>query len=114
MNFPRWVTIGIISWTIAGYAEPGYIVEQKSHNCDIVLVNDGHLDLHVYGVLDDGTPLKPFKMTANDSVHYIDLYDFNHFCHEGMSLYIVSSKGKAIYSSYTEVNSTIHLVPVTP
>ena len=114
MKCLRWVSMGLISWTLAGYAEPGYIVEQKSHNCDIMIVNDGHLDLRVYGVLDNGTALKPFKMTANDTVHYIDLYDFNNFCHEGMSLYVLSSNGKALYSAYTEVNSILHLIPAIP
>jgi hypothetical protein len=112
MSISSLISIGLISWTIVGLAEPGYIVKQKSHNCDIVIVNDGHIDLKVYGVLDNGTALKPFKMNANDHVHYIDLYDMNHVCHEGMSLYVLSDKGKALYSAYTEVNSTIHLIPV--
>ena len=80
--------------------------------CEIEIINDGHVDLQVYGILDNGVSLKPFKILAHEYAQYVDLYDYNHVCHEGMNLYILTFQGNSVYSAYTKANSTIHLVPV--
>ena len=102
--------LGLLIFCFKASAEPGFMHEASAHNCDVAIVNDGHLELFVFGVLDNGSALKTFKMTKNENSRYIDLYDESGRCHEGMSLFVLSSSGKAIYSAYTETNTTIHLV----
>lgn len=81
---------------------PGY--------CQIEIINDSISDVDVYGTFDDGSTLG-FDMYRFET-HYISLF-YNFFCHGSMYLTIVSPyyPNFPIYSGWTNVNSTIHLVP---
>jgi hypothetical protein len=84
----------------AGATHPGY--------CAIELINDTYTDVRVFGTFDDGSSID-FLMFRDDIPHYISLY-YNFYCHRGMHIAISSPYG-VIYSDWTNVNTTIHLVP---
>lgn len=79
---------------------PGY--------CQIEIINDSFVDVNVYGTFDDGSSIS-FNIYRYEAPHYISLfYDF--YCHNDMYI-TIQSRYQMIYSGWTEVNSTIRLVP---
>ena len=79
---------------------PGY--------CQIEVINDSFTDVNVFGTFDDGTSIN-FNIYRYESPHYISLFYYS-YCHSGMYLTVTSSFG-AVYSGWTNVNSTIRVVP---
>lgn len=78
---------------------PGY--------CQIEIINDSTMDLWVSGTYDDGSYIG-FDVYRFDAPHYISLY-YDAYCHRGMYLTIQSPYG-LIYSGWTNVDSTLHVV----
>ena len=83
-----------------GLTYPGY--------CQIELINDSYTDVRVFGTFDDGATLD-FGIYRYESPHYIDLF-YNFYCHSGMYITVVSPF-YTLYSGWTNVNSTIRVVP---
>lgn len=81
---------------------PGY--------CEIEIINNSYEDVHVYGLFDDGAPLRPFNVYSYEGPHYISLYYYG-YCHSGMNLYIDTWSGYRIYAGYTPRNTTLYVVP---
>lgn len=79
---------------------PGY--------CEIEIINDSPTNISVFGTFDDGSSIA-FDIYRFDAPHYISLYYYG-YCHGGMYLTIQYLYG-TIYSSWTNVGSTIHIVP---
>lgn len=86
-----------------GMAYPGY--------CKIEIINASYTDVRVYGTFDDGSTVN-FNVYSFESPHYIDLF-YNSYCHNGMyiSIQSLSYPYPTIYSGWTNVNSTIRIVP---
>ena len=83
-----------------GITYPGY--------CQIELINQSYTDVRVFGTFDDGSTID-FDMYRYESPHYISLY-YNFYCHNGMYL-TIQSPFYTLYSGWTDVNSTIRIVP---
>ena len=81
---------------------PGY--------CEIEVINNSYDDVRVYGVFDDGVLLQPFNIYSFEAAHYISLFYYG-YCHAGMNLYIDTWSGYHVYSGYTPIRTTIHVVP---
>lgn len=81
---------------------PGY--------CQIEVVNNYSDHVVVYGVFDDGTPLKPFNIYMYEIPHYVDLYYYG-ACHAGMKIYIDSFGGYSLFARYVPVGSTVFSAP---
>ena len=79
---------------------PGY--------CQIEVINDSFTDVYVYGTFDDGSTVD-FSIYRYEAPHYISLF-YYFYCHSGMYLTIQSPYG-VIYSGWTNVDSTVHIVP---
>lgn len=79
---------------------PGY--------CQIEIINDSFTDINVFGTFDDGSSIS-FNVYRYESPHYIDLY-YYYYCHSGMYL-TIESPYYTVYSGWTNVNSTIRVVP---
>ncbi|MDR3503150.1 MAG: hypothetical protein P4L79_11290 [Legionella sp.] len=79
---------------------PGY--------CQIEIINDSFTDVYVYGTFDDGSTID-FSIYRYEAPHYINLF-YYFYCHSGMYLTIQSPYG-VVYSGWTNVDSTIHVVP---
>lgn len=79
---------------------PGY--------CQIELINDSFTDVYVYGTFDDGTTVN-FSIYRYEAPHYINLF-YYFYCHTGMYLTVQSPYG-VVYSGWTNVDSTVHIVP---
>lgn len=78
--------------------------------CEIEVVNNSFDDVTVYGLFDDGAPLRPFTVYAYEMPHYISLYYYG-YCHAGMQIAVDTRDGFPIYSRYTLTNSTVYIVP---
>lgn len=76
--------------------------------CQIEIINDSFMDLRVYGTFDDGSVVD-FNIYRYEAPHYISLY-YYFYCHNGMYL-TIQSPYNTVYSGYTDVNSTIRIVP---
>lgn len=76
--------------------------------CQIEIINDSFTDVNVSGTFDDGAGIN-FNIYRYESPHYISLF-YYFYCHSGMYLNIVSPYG-TVYSGWTNVNSTIRIVP---
>ncbi|RUR10968.1 hypothetical protein [Legionella sp. km772] len=76
--------------------------------CQIELINDSFTDVNVYGTFDDGSSIS-FNIYRYESPHYISLF-YYFYCHSGMYLTVTSPFG-TVYSGWTNVNSTIRVVP---
>ena len=87
------------------------VTSNKAANeyCDIEVTNDTNMAVSVSGTFDDYTSLIPFTIYPYEASHYISLYYYN-YCHAGMYLEI-RSYGYILYSGYTRVNSTLHVIP---
>lgn len=83
-----------------GISYPGY--------CQIEIINDSFTDVRVYGTFDDGASLD-FSIYRYESPHYISLFYYG-YCHSGMYI-TIQSPFYTIYSGWTNVNSTIRIVP---
>lgn len=79
---------------------PGY--------CQIEIINDSFSDVNVYGTFDDGSTVN-FNIYRFEAPHYISLF-YYFYCHSGMYLTIQSPYG-VTYSGWTNVNSTIRIIP---
>ncbi|MGC1183065.1 hypothetical protein [Legionella sp.] len=79
---------------------PGY--------CQIEIINDSFTDVYVYGNFDDGSSID-FSIYRYEAPHYISLF-YYFYCHSGMYLTIQSPYG-VVYSGWTNVDSTVHIVP---
>lgn len=79
---------------------PGY--------CQIEIINDSFTDVNVFGTFDDGSTVN-FNIYRYESPHYISLY-YYYYCHDGMYL-TIQSPYYTVYSGWTNVNSTIRVVP---
>lgn len=79
---------------------PGY--------CQIEIINDSFTDVRVFGTFDDGSNVD-FNIYRFESPHYISLF-YNFYCHNGMML-TIQSPFYTLYSGWTDVNTTIRLVP---
>ncbi len=77
--------------------------------CEIEIVNESYNDVLVEGIFDDGSRLAPYIAYSGYS-SYINLYAYG-FCHAGMDLRIRSYSNYLIYAGYTEVYSTLRVVP---
>lgn len=76
--------------------------------CQIEIINDSFTDVYVYGSFDDGTTIN-FSIFSYEAPHYISLF-YYFYCHEGMYISINSPYG-IVYSGWTSVDSTIHVLP---
>jgi hypothetical protein len=83
-----------------GLTFPGY--------CQIEIINHSFTDVRVFGTFDDGA-IVDFNIYRFESPHYISLF-YNFYCHSGMYL-TIQSPFYTIYSGWTDVNSTIRVVP---
>ncbi|WP_298627142.1 hypothetical protein [uncultured Legionella sp.] len=83
-----------------GVTYPGY--------CQIEIINQSFTDVRVFGTFDDGTTVD-FNIYRYESPHYISLF-YNFYCHNGMYI-TIQSPYYTIYSGWTDVNSTIRVVP---
>lgn len=83
-----------------GLTYPGY--------CQIEIINSSYYDVRVYGIYDDGSSVD-FSIYSFESPHYISLF-YNFYCHSGMYI-TINSMYQTLYSGWTDVNSTIHIVP---
>lgn len=83
-----------------GISYPGF--------CQIEIINDSFSDVRVYGTFDDGESLG-FNIYRYEAPHYISLF-YGFGCHSGMFISVYSDFG-TIYSGWTDVNSTIRVVP---
>lgn len=79
---------------------PGY--------CQIEIINDSFTDVNVFGTFDDGSTIN-FNVYRYESPHYISLF-YYFYCHSGMYL-TISSPFYTVYSGWTNVNSTVRIVP---
>lgn len=79
---------------------PGY--------CQIEIINDSYTDLHVFGTFDDGATID-FNVYRFEAPHYISLFYYS-YCHSGMYI-TIQSPFYTVYSGWTDVNSTIRIVP---
>lgn len=76
--------------------------------CQIEIINQSFTDVRVFGTFDDGSVVD-FDIYRFESPHYISLF-YNFFCHSGMYI-TIQSPYYTIYSGWTNVNSTIRVVP---
>lgn len=83
-----------------GITYPGY--------CQIEIINDSFTDVRVFGTFDDGS-MVDFDIYRFESPHYISLF-YNYYCHNSMYI-TIQSPYYTLYSGWTDVNSTIHVVP---
>ncbi|MCL9685522.1 hypothetical protein [Legionella maioricensis] len=79
---------------------PGY--------CQIEIINNSFTDVTVFGTYEDGSSLA-FGIYSFDAPHYISLY-YNLYCHSQMYI-TVQSPYYTLYSGWTNVNSTIRILP---
>ncbi len=79
---------------------PGY--------CQIEIINDSFTDVRVFGTFDDGSTVD-FNIYRYESHHYISLF-YNFYCHNQMYI-TIQSPFYTVYSGYTDVNTTIRVVP---
>jgi hypothetical protein len=83
-----------------GISYPGY--------CQIEIINQSLTDVYVHGIFDDGSTVD-FSIYQYESPHYISLF-YNYYCHNSMYI-TIQSPYYTIYSGWTDVNSTIRIVP---
>lgn len=83
-----------------GITYPGY--------CQIEIINDSFTDLRVFGTFDDGSTID-FNIYRYESPHYISLYYYS-YCHNGMYI-TIQNPFYTLYSGWTNVDSTIRIVP---
>lgn len=76
--------------------------------CEVEIINDSYTDVYVYGTFDDNTYID-FSIYRYEAPHYISLFYYG-YCHSGMYLDIRSPYG-IVYSGWTSVDSTVHIVP---
>lgn len=76
--------------------------------CEIEIINESYTNVRVFGTFDDGATTV-FDIYSYESPHYINLF-YSWYCHSGMYITIVSPYN-TIYSGWTDVNSTIRVVP---
>jgi len=76
--------------------------------CQIEIINDSFTDVRVFGTFDDGS-IVDFNIYRFESPHYISLF-YNFYCHNSMYI-TIQSPFYTIYSGWTNVNSTIRIVP---
>ena len=81
-------------------AYPGY--------CEIEIINDSYDNVRVFGTFTDGATTV-FDIYHYEAPHYINLF-YNWYCHDGMYI-TIQSPYNTIYSGWTNVNSTIRIVP---
>lgn len=79
---------------------PGY--------CQIEIINHSYTDVNVFGTFDDGSTVN-FNIYRFEQPHYISLF-YNFYCHNGMYI-TIQSPYYTVYSGWTDVNSTIRIVP---
>jgi hypothetical protein len=79
---------------------PGY--------CQIEIINDSFTDVSVLGTFDDGSSIG-FDIYRFESPHYISLF-YNFYCHSQMYI-TIQSPFYTLYSGWTNVNSTIRILP---
>lgn len=79
---------------------PGY--------CEIEIINDSFTDVSVFGTFDDGSSIG-FDIWRYEAPHYISLF-YNYYCH-GQMYITIQSPYYTVYSGWTNVNSTIRIVP---
>lgn len=117
--------VGCLSFLSMSYAADRYVhpeagnadaknVSQKEMTpgyCEIEIINRSYDDVRVYGVFDDFTPMKPFKVYSYGSSAYISLY-YKSYCHLGMNLYVDTWNDHInIFTGYVKVNTTLNVVP---
>lgn len=85
-------------------------IVERAGNCEIEIVNRSYSNVHVNGVFDDGSSLRPFNVYSFESPHYISLYYYG-YCHAGMDLYIDTFEGDNLYSGFIRRQTTITIVP---
>lgn len=83
-----------------GVTYPGY--------CQIEIINDSFTDVSVFGTYDDGSSVG-FDIYRFDAPHYISLF-YNFYCHSQMYI-TIQSPYYTLYSGWTNVNSTIRILP---
>lgn len=76
--------------------------------CEIEIINDSYTDVNVFGTFDDGSTIN-FNIYRFESPHYISLYYYG-YCHSRMYL-TITSPYYTVYSGWTDVHSTIRIVP---
>jgi hypothetical protein len=76
--------------------------------CQIEIINDSFTDVNVFGTFDDGSTIN-FNIYRYESPHYVSLF-YYFYCHSGMYL-TIQSPYYTVYSGWTDVNSTIRIVP---
>ena len=81
---------------------PGY--------CEIEVINRSYDNVKVYGVYNDGLTMEPFNVYSFERPHYISLFYYG-YCHLGMNLDIVTWSGYHKYSDYTEIGTTVQILP---
>ncbi len=79
---------------------PGY--------CQIEIINNSFTDVTVFGTYEDGSSLA-FDIYSFDTPHYISLF-YNFYCHSQMYI-TIQSPYYTLYSGWTNVNSTIRILP---
>lgn len=79
-----------------------------ANSCEIEIVNNSFDDVNVFGTFDDGALLAPFTIKWYDFAHYISLYYYG-YCHAGMHLYLETTDGMPLYSSFTLGGTTIKI-----
>lgn len=76
--------------------------------CQIEIINRSFTDVRVYGVFDDGNVVD-FNIYRFEQPHYISLF-YNFYCHNMMYI-TIQSPYATLYSDWTNVNSTIRILP---
>ncbi|CEG57498.1 hypothetical protein [Legionella fallonii] len=79
---------------------PGY--------CQIEIINNSFTDVTVFGTYDDGSTIA-FDIYSFDAPHYVSLF-YNFYCHSQMYI-TVQSPFYTLYSGWTNINSTIRILP---
>lgn len=76
--------------------------------CQIEIINNSFTDVTVFGTYDDYSTIA-FDIYSFDSPHYVSLF-YNLYCHSQMYI-TVQSPYYTLYSGWTNVNSTIRILP---
>ena len=124
MKFKSLFFIGCLTLLSTAYADDRYIhpattpADAKAAKnmmtpgyCEIEVLNRSYDDVRVYGVYDDFTPMKAFKVYSYGSAVYISLF-YNGYCHSGMNLFVDNwDDDYNIFTGYVKTNTTLRIVP---
>lgn len=95
----------LLPWLLFATAAPA--VAAPGH-CEIEIINGSHEAVTVHVTFED-RQFVSFIMHQHDAPHYVHLWQGG-YCHRDAHVVVTDAHHRAIYSAFTRVGATIHII----